>query len=137
MFTPHHVSHVICHMSRVKCQVSFVRCIFFFFFYKVSELVGGGFVINRACPVQFLIYDNICEQLLSSVQCSQLYYSFSQCSLVQCSALHCSKVDFWTGLSSVYFSKSYVPILTVHCTPTLGFLTQPVQLRLFKEQSCY
>ena len=22
MFTPHHVSHVICHMSRVTCQVS-------------------------------------------------------------------------------------------------------------------
>ena len=26
MFTHHHVSHVMCHMSGVMCQVSYVRC---------------------------------------------------------------------------------------------------------------
>ena len=37
MFTPHHMSHVICHMSHVRCQVSGVRChmscLFFYFIY--------------------------------------------------------------------------------------------------------
>ena len=38
-----HMSVVTCHMSRVTCQVS---QFFFFFFYKVLELVGGGSVIK-------------------------------------------------------------------------------------------
>ena len=49
MFTPHHVSCVICHASHVRCHVS---CVMFFFFSdRVVELVGGGSVINGAYPV--------------------------------------------------------------------------------------
>ena len=43
------VSHVRYHMSGVTCQVSHVT--YFYFFYKVVELVGGGSVINGAYPV--------------------------------------------------------------------------------------
>ena len=66
MFTPHHASHVRCHMSRVTCHVSCVKNIFFLHFHKkrkkkkitlqkkldqVVELVGGVSVINGAYPV--------------------------------------------------------------------------------------
>ena len=68
-----HMSCVTCHMSGVRCQVSLVRCqiscvkcnfLFCFFIfikknYKVVEIVGGGFVINDAYPVQvFVCYMN-------------------------------------------------------------------------------
>ena len=66
MFTPPpHASHVRCYMSNVRYQVSRVRCHvphvrcsnmfihIYIFFYKKLELVGGGFVINEAYPVQF------------------------------------------------------------------------------------
>ena len=48
------MSGVTCHMSGVRCQVSCVTCqvsddfIFYFIFFKVVELVGGGSVINGA-----------------------------------------------------------------------------------------
>ena len=57
MFTPNHVSHVMCHVSHVRChmagvtcQVSHVMRTFFIsiFLDKVVELVGEGSVINRA-----------------------------------------------------------------------------------------
>ena len=48
MFTLHHVSHLTCQVSGVRCQMSDCN---FFFFYKVMELVGGGYVINGAYPV--------------------------------------------------------------------------------------
>ena len=59
MFTPHTVSHVTCQMSPVILHVSYVTChmscvmLFFYFFYKVVELVGWGSVINRATPSSF------------------------------------------------------------------------------------
>ena len=48
MFNPHHVSHVMCLMLGVRWQVP---CVFFYFFYKVVKLVGGGPVINWAYTV--------------------------------------------------------------------------------------
>ena len=49
------MSGVRCHVSGVRYQVSGVRCQmsgdFFFYFYKVVGLVGGGSVINGAYPV--------------------------------------------------------------------------------------
>ena len=56
MITPHHLSHVMCHMYlvMVTCHVSHVMCqVSHIFFYKVVELVGGGCVINGAYPVYF------------------------------------------------------------------------------------
>ena len=60
IFTPYHVSCVMCHVSPLTCHVSPVTCIFFSFslFYtqnwkKVVELVSGGSVINGAYPVKF------------------------------------------------------------------------------------
>ena len=49
MYTPHQVSHVTCHISCVRCPMSDVTCqvYFFFFNYKMGELVGGGSDINR------------------------------------------------------------------------------------------
>ena len=44
MFT----SHLVCH-----CQVSHV---FFVFFYKVVELVGGGFVFNGLTSSSFIMF---------------------------------------------------------------------------------
>ena len=46
-----HVSGAMHHVSHVWCQMSYVR---FFTVDKVVGLDGGGFVINRAYPVQFL-----------------------------------------------------------------------------------
>ena len=57
-----HMSHAICHMSQVTCHVSHVTCqvlcvtciflyIYIFFFEEMVELVGQGFVINRAYPI--------------------------------------------------------------------------------------
>ena len=49
-----HVSHVMCHVSCVMWHASHVTCnIFWVFLDKRVELVSGGSVINRACPVQF------------------------------------------------------------------------------------
>ena len=49
-------------MSNVRCHVSSVTCFFFFLcffsfylFDKVVKLVGGGSIINMACPVYFFI----------------------------------------------------------------------------------
>ena len=51
-------SNTICHVSHVTCPLSHVNFFFFIFyplnfFDKVVELVGGGYVINGAYPVQF------------------------------------------------------------------------------------
>ena len=47
-----HMSRVTSHMSQVTCHLSHATIIFFFFFsFKVVELIGGGYVINRAYPV--------------------------------------------------------------------------------------
>ena len=44
------LTHVTCHMSHDKCNMS--RVLYNnSFFYKVGDLVGGGFVINEAYPV--------------------------------------------------------------------------------------
>ena len=62
MFTSHHFSHVMCHMSGVTCQLSHgmcqVSCVTFFSFLldKVVELVGGGSVFTVAYPVQFFSF---------------------------------------------------------------------------------
>ena len=46
-----HVSRVTCHVSRATCHMSCVTChIFFFFFDKVVEFIGGGSVINGTTP---------------------------------------------------------------------------------------
>ena len=47
IFTPHHLSHVTCHITRDTCQVSHVTFFLLLFFLllildKVLELVGGG-----------------------------------------------------------------------------------------------
>ena len=56
------VSHVMCRVQRVTCNVSRVTCdmkyiyiYIFFFFFKFVKLVGGGYVINGAYPVQFYL----------------------------------------------------------------------------------
>ena len=52
-----HVSHVTCHVSHVLCHIShdnFYLFINLFFSDKVVKFSGGGSVINRAYPVQFL-----------------------------------------------------------------------------------
>ena len=69
IFTPHNMSHVMCHVSRVMCHVSCVTChvphvtchmlcvtyhnvfLVFFFVEKVVKLIGGGSVINEAYSV--------------------------------------------------------------------------------------
>ena len=49
-----HMSGITYHLSRVTCHLSRVTCHnFFFFFYKLLELVGGGFVINGVTPSRF------------------------------------------------------------------------------------
>ena len=48
MFTPYHVSQVMCQVSHVMCHMSGVIVLFF---YQAVELLGGGSVINRAYPV--------------------------------------------------------------------------------------
>ena len=74
MLTPHYVSHVMCqvsgvtchvsgircHMSCVRCHVSGVKC--YFFWDKVLVLVGGGYVIIGAYPVQFIINNNFTKK---------------------------------------------------------------------------
>ena len=55
-YNVHLTSGVKCHMSGFMCQLSAVRCDMShvsvtFFMDKVVKLVGGGSVINRACPV--------------------------------------------------------------------------------------
>ena len=49
--SPPTISGVKSQVSCVTYQVSGVRCNFFFFFYKVAELVCGGSVTNMAYPV--------------------------------------------------------------------------------------
>ena len=59
----YHMSHVIthmscvicCHISHVMCHISHITCHLFlyFFFYKVVNLVGGGFIINGATAFTF------------------------------------------------------------------------------------
>ena len=60
------MSGVMCHVSGVTYQVSCVRCqisgvicqvsqVFYLFFDKVVGLVDGGFVINKAYPVYFIV----------------------------------------------------------------------------------
>ena len=47
---------VRCHMSCVRCQVSGVRgniVVIIFFLQSGGALLGGGFVINGAYPLQF------------------------------------------------------------------------------------
>ena len=51
IFTPHHVSHVMCHMSYVRCHVSHVRCHIYIYiyicFYKVMEgLLSTGTTLS-------------------------------------------------------------------------------------------
>ena len=62
MFTPHNMSHVMCHVSHVTCHVShvtsYMSCVMcpmspFFFVDKVVKLIGGRSVINGAYPVLF------------------------------------------------------------------------------------
>ena len=43
MLTPHHLSHIMCHVSGVTCHFS------------SGELVSRGSVINEAYPVQFFL----------------------------------------------------------------------------------
>ena len=50
------MSHVRCQVSGVRCHLSGVTCqvkYFIIFLDKVMKIVGLGFVINGAYPVQF------------------------------------------------------------------------------------
>ena len=51
----HTSPRVTCHMSRFACHMSHFTChiIFFLLFFKLVELIDGGFVINQAYPVLF------------------------------------------------------------------------------------
>ena len=52
MLTHRNVSNVMCHVSNVACHMSRVTCQLFF--YKVSELIGEGSVINGDYTVYFI-----------------------------------------------------------------------------------
>ena len=104
MFIPHYVSLVNCHLSPVTCHLSHVTChlshviIFFFYIFKSKkkkkkknpnifdlkqklekfvELVGGGFVINGAYPVQFSCYPIDQSQFDHSKRKQKTKYQFS------------------------------------------------------------
>ena len=55
--TPHHMSHVMCHISCVRYQLSRVRCHVSHnqIMDKVVELVGGGSVIKGGIPRLVLV----------------------------------------------------------------------------------
>ena len=52
MFTPHNMSHVMCHVSHVTFHMSCVTC--HFFFDNMVKLMGGGLVLNGVYPIQFI-----------------------------------------------------------------------------------
>ena len=44
------MSCITCNVSHVTCHKSYVKSIFLIVFYKVVELAGGGFHINKPTP---------------------------------------------------------------------------------------
>ena len=80
-----HVSHVTCHVSCVMCHVLCVIC-YIYIFYKVAELVGGGFVINKASYSSFSKHRPSGPMLSISRNvhmCVCLFVCLSVCSLLR------------------------------------------------------
>ena len=75
-----HVSCVTCHLSQVTCHMSPITChlkkyiTILFFWEKVVRLVGVGYVINGAYPVQ-IIDKSVCRTVLSTYG-EKIIYSF-------------------------------------------------------------
>ena len=96
-----HMLLVTCHVSHVRFHVSGFMCNFFF--YKLAKLVGGGSVINKACPVYFFFI-----RLTKINTEPRLKFSAPNCSTKKSykewsSTVPVRNVIYWT-YSSVFFS---------------------------------
>ena len=116
MFTPHHTSHVRCHVSGVTCQVSHVRC-------QVSGVtffLSGGVSLLRVCyqwGLPRLVFIISRDLKIYPIQCSTVQNRGR--SAVHYIAVHCKSAICFTvkfnAVQEIELQLSSLHIKEVQC----------------------